>query len=126
MDSEAKRERPRRTGSTWLMILCAGVLACLALFLLWPREPRVGRTNFDKIQAGWTLAQVEALLGPGREIGSLRFWGEIDHDTIMITLDGDRRVVEKHYLPDNLTARERLYRAARRKAREALGMPVEP
>jgi hypothetical protein len=44
----------------------------------------------------------------------------------MIILDGNQRVAEKHYLPGNLTEKERLDRLTRRKAREVLNKPPEP
>jgi hypothetical protein len=48
-----------------LLAVIAG-LAVLALgaFVMWPRPDRITRENYDFINEGMTLAEVEAILGP--------------------------------------------------------------
>jgi hypothetical protein len=90
------------------------------------RGTQVGRANFEKIQPGWSLAQVEDLLGPGRPIADAYFWGEPEQDLIVVVVGPDKRVLEKRYLASNLSDEERLYRMTRRKAREVLHLSPEP
>jgi hypothetical protein len=52
--------RPKRTITVGLI---AVVLAGLAVVWLLPRTPKITEEQFDKIQVGMTLAEVEAVLG---------------------------------------------------------------
>jgi hypothetical protein len=59
------------------LLLLAGFLGCLvvagaALYLLWPRSA-INRENFEKVQVGMTLAEVEAILGGPERDESSRF-----------------------------------------------------
>ena len=107
-----------------MMAILALAIAYAAFW--WFREPRIGPTNFDKIQIGWTIAQVEELLGPGQCYSGDWFWGDIVGDTIVVMLDDKQTVMDKRLLHDKLTATERLYRQTRFNARKALNLPPEP
>lgn len=45
-----------------LMLACVVVTGC-------SRNPRLNQASYDKIQAGMTIAEVEAILGPGESEG---------------------------------------------------------
>jgi hypothetical protein len=49
-----------------LLVALAGLAVVIAagVVVLWPREDRVTRGNFDRIRAGMSRAEVEAILGP--------------------------------------------------------------
>jgi hypothetical protein len=40
------------------------VVVAVGVFVLWPRTDRIIRENFDRIQPGMSLAEVEVILGP--------------------------------------------------------------
>jgi hypothetical protein len=40
------------------------VLVAVGAFVLWPRQDRVTRENYDQIKVGMTRAEVDAILGP--------------------------------------------------------------
>jgi hypothetical protein len=48
-----------------LLVLLAGLAMVVAAleFVLWPRPDRITHENFDRIRAGMTMADVEAILG---------------------------------------------------------------
>jgi hypothetical protein len=114
---------PRR-----LLVLLAVSLAVLAVvaarpILLPPTNPRITEANFERIERGMTLANVEALLGPPGDyrtgptqpsprILSGRSWGpwwtyegvsqqhwEGDGARITVWLDPDGRVLESLAFP---------------------------
>jgi hypothetical protein len=115
----------RRSMRPLVLAVLALLLAGGAVWWLW-RETQVGRAEFDKVQIGWSLAQVENLLGPGRQTADAYYWGEPEQDLIMIVVGPDKRVLEKRYLPSNLSDQERFYRITRRKLRETLRLSPEP
>jgi len=117
---------PRLLKRRFIWLLAATGLG-IALFVFHRHgEPRIGPTNFNKIQFGWTIGQVEQLLGPGRCFSGDWFWGDIVGDTIVVSLDDKYTVMDKHLIHDNLTTTERLYRQTRINARKALNLPPEP
>jgi hypothetical protein len=55
----------RRRKLRWLLLLVGlAVVVAVGAFALWPRKDRITRENFDRIQNGMSLAEVEAILGP--------------------------------------------------------------
>lgn len=105
--------------------------AIAAICFLISRPNRISQTNCDKIQIGWTLDQVEELLGEGRPIAGipiagLWYWGDVVGDTIIVEFDGNKTVITKQLLPDNLTPGQRIYRRTRLSVREAVKLPPEP
>ena len=107
------------------LIVSAGMVASLAsaaLLVLWllPARPAVTKANFDRIEIGMTLSDVEAILGAdrGRPVfivyvhisQELEQW-EGDEGIISIILDHqDHRVIRKVWHDSPLTIFERLQR----------------
>jgi hypothetical protein len=106
--------------------LAGGLAAASLVYLLTRPAKGVSRANFDKIQVGWTIPQVEDVLGPGRSIAGSWFWGDIVGDTIIVEVDSNQLVRDKRIVPDNLTDAERIYRKTRANVREALNLQAEP
>ena len=99
-------------------VLLLSALAAVCVLISPPN--RISQTNCDKIQIGWTLEQVEKLLGKGRPIAGLWYWGDVVGDTIIVEFDGNKTVITKQLLPDNLTPGQRIYRRTRMSVREAV------
>jgi hypothetical protein len=57
-----------------LLVALAGLAVAVAAgaIVLWPREDRVTRANYDRIRDGMTRAEVEAILGPPGPPGDFR------------------------------------------------------
>jgi hypothetical protein len=106
-------------------LLMAGlvVLVGLAAVVLWPPPSRVTRENYDRIQAGMSRAEVDAILGPPgdyrtgptRDGGGYR-WRYIDEspkgwncfwraDTcdVSVSFDTSGRVEQQLFNPDEKT-----------------------
>jgi hypothetical protein len=50
---------------TLLVVLAAlAVVVAVAVVVLWPQQDRIKRENYERIQRGMSLAEVEAILGP--------------------------------------------------------------
>ena len=111
-----------------LVWVSAAVLlsAIAAVCFLISLPNRISQTNCDKIQIGWTLDQVEELLGEGRPIAGLWYWGDVVGDTIIVEFDGNKTMITKQLIPDNLTPGQRIYRRTRMSLREAVKLPPEP
>ncbi len=62
-----------------LLALAVLVLAGIAAFVLWP-WPGATRANYDRIEHGTTLAEVEAVLGPPTADSELGRLSEEDFD----------------------------------------------
>jgi hypothetical protein len=55
----------------WKLLALAGLaLASVMAFALWPRPSRVTRATYDRIKAGMSRAEVEAILGPPGDYSS--------------------------------------------------------
>lgn len=104
------------------LLLSTIAAACILISL----PNRISQTNCDKIQIGGTLDQVEELLGEGRLIGGSWYWGEMFGDLIIVEFDGNKTVITKQLVPDNLTPSQRIYRRTRTSVREAVKLPPEP
>jgi hypothetical protein len=48
----------------WVLAGLAVLLLAVGTFALWPRPDRITRENFDRIKAGMSLEEIEAILGP--------------------------------------------------------------
>jgi hypothetical protein len=85
-----------------LLLFGVFVVAVLAAgWLLIPFEaPRISQANFDKIQQGWSLEQVEELLGKGfmdsSRISGYVTWFDDDGNSIWVLLF-DARVQSKAF-----------------------------
>ena len=88
------------------LVLLACVLTAGTVILLLPHG-RVTKANFEKIQVGMSLEDVERLLGPPDGEGELRKKGDLDRIfqvwtspeiTIMVSADPARRVVGRGIL----------------------------
>lgn len=107
----------RRTTCIVLASLC--VLLILAVVIWWPPSGPINRRNYERIQIGMPLAQVERLMGgPGRDIGpvgwndvafdedrlrswraapsTLRNWYDSNH-MITVHIDSNHNVVNKYF-----------------------------
>jgi hypothetical protein len=104
----------------WLLLFAVFVMTVLLTgWLLVPlAEPRIGRKNFEKIQIGWTVQQVEELLGDQGRLSELPEYTEIDGvlldddqlTGIYLKFDTKHRLTEKHFIPSKLSLFERLKR----------------
>ena len=66
---------------------------------------------------------MEELLGEGRPVAGLWYWGDVVGDTIIVEFDGNKAVITKPLIPDNLTPGQRIYRRTRMSVREAVKLP---
>jgi hypothetical protein len=85
-----------------LLVVLAGlaVVAAAGVVVLRPREDRITRANYDRIQIGMSRAHVEAILGPQGDYTTapVEAWGffayvsrgATDPGTPMSTWDGDQ------------------------------------
>jgi hypothetical protein len=117
----------KMTRRRWLWIAVALLApAMAAAYLLMFMPSRFNQAKCDRIQIGWTLAQVEALLGKGQYFSGMHVWSDQVGDTIFVDFDANGRVFDKRCIHDNLTNTERLYRRARMSIRQTLDLPPEP
>jgi len=87
-----------------LLLTVVPVGLAVAGWLLWPAPSAISQENFDRIQVGMTLAEVEALMGekaPMQEPGNLTgaaarpgettyLWGNAWDGVILIVCQDDR------------------------------------
>src|SRR5438128_11175231 len=81
----------------------AFVIAALCAAFLWAipvSVSQINQTNCDKIQRGWTAAQVLALLGdneggPIDDETEVAGWSDSEGNNILVTFDSKRRVTDK-------------------------------
>jgi hypothetical protein len=74
-----------------LLAACAALPMVVLVILLLLPGGNVNQANFDRIENGMTLIEVEAILGRTHEsVGSQHFWeGEEDQVTLIVVIDLD-------------------------------------
>jgi hypothetical protein len=122
-----------------LRILVALLLlsAVAAAYLLVPLgQPLISQATCDKIQIGWSDAQVEELLGessiriphvgaatvvdlqgPATDFDSFMQWMDDEGNQIQVFFDARRRVIQKLFGSGSLSFRQRIERRVERRVR---------
>ena len=77
--------RMRRRAPLWSAFLAASALVACCVVFDWPCRAwywgaRLSYCDFKRVEIGMTLQEVEAILGPGREISAKELPGEPDFD----------------------------------------------
>jgi hypothetical protein len=75
-----------------LLAACAALVVVVLVILLFASGGSVTQANFDRIEIGMTLNEVEAILGgrAERSVGSKHLWtGTEGRDTLVVEIDVD-------------------------------------
>ena len=83
----------------------AGPLSAIAL-----ANPRVTKANYDRLQEGMTLAEVEAILGKGSPTNAVEVRQVYNNIHGMVGGMGDRMADQKNFMYDRAAAAGALYR----------------
>jgi hypothetical protein len=81
------------------------VLLALALIAV-PGCSKVTKKNYDKIETGMTVSQVENILGPGREnAGVAGAVGKYEGSVRVMTWGGDKKSITVTFVNDKVVAK---------------------
>lgn len=97
----------------FLVVAIVTVILAGGVWLLWPHTSRaISRENFERIQLGMTLAEVEAVMGEKADLSQAGNWkgaagkpGENTHawasaaDGLIMVVTRDDRVTDKGFQP---------------------------
>jgi hypothetical protein len=103
----------------WFWLGTAFMLGALSTGYLLIPAGRIDRAHCDKIQLGWTHAQVDRLLGRGGLGDSPRRtgWPDEDGNWIVVDFDDGDRATGARFHPTNLSIYERVKRRIERRLR---------
>jgi hypothetical protein len=117
--------------------ILAGIAALvLGMLALLPGRPGVSKANFDRIEDGMTLAEVQAIMGrlpdivfdmPDDEIAgrTLFVWNHADSSHASIRFNGDK-VTSKTFTPSTETFTDKLRRWLGMGERQPVFPPMRP